>query len=77
MAPAGENIYDILRHLAAAAPEPRAGKSFLSELADLPQMFKIILTAPAARLDSHQPLEHLLHRLPEYRHAPDLCTTRT
>jgi len=44
MAPAGENIYDILRHLASAAPV--AGESsLLSDLADLPQTFKIILTA--------------------------------
>lgn len=44
MAPAGENIYDILRHLASAAPA--AGESsLLSDLADLPQTFKIILTA--------------------------------
>jgi uncharacterized protein (DUF58 family) len=44
MAPAGETIYDILRHLASAAPA--AGESsLLSDLADLPQTFKIILTA--------------------------------
>jgi uncharacterized protein (DUF58 family) len=45
MAPAGEVIYDILDHLAAAAPQPAApGRSFLGELADSPQIFKIILT---------------------------------
>ncbi len=37
MAPAGEIIYDILRHLAAAAPRP-PGRPFVAhELADLPQ----------------------------------------
>ena len=44
MAPAGEIIYEILRYLASAAPA--AGESsLLSDLADLPQTFKIILTA--------------------------------
>jgi len=44
MAPAGETIYDILRYLASAAPA--AGESsMLSDLAELPQTFKIILTA--------------------------------
>jgi uncharacterized protein (DUF58 family) len=46
MAPAGEVIYDILSHLAVAAPRPaESGHSFLEELAALPQVFKIVLTA--------------------------------
>ncbi len=44
MAPAGENIYAILRHLASAEPAD-SDRSVLSELVDLPQTFKIILTA--------------------------------
>ena len=45
VAPAGEVIYDILRRLAVAAPLPsEPGRSFLSELADSSQLFKIILT---------------------------------
>jgi uncharacterized protein (DUF58 family) len=44
MAPAGENIYTVLRHLAAAAPAD-SDRSVLSDLVDLPQTFKIILTA--------------------------------
>jgi uncharacterized protein (DUF58 family) len=44
MAPAGEIIYDILCHLASAAPAG-AESSLFSDLADLPQTFKIILTA--------------------------------
>ena len=44
MAPAGEIIYDILRYLASAAPSD-ADRSVLAELVDLPQTFKIILTA--------------------------------
>jgi uncharacterized protein (DUF58 family) len=44
MAPAGENIYAILRCLASAAPAD-SDRSLLTELADLPQTFKIILTA--------------------------------
>lgn len=44
MAPASENIYEILRKLATAAPE-ESDRSRLDELADLPQTFKIILTA--------------------------------
>lgn len=45
VAPAGEVIYDILRHLAVAAPQPsEPGRSFLSELAHSSQLFKIILT---------------------------------
>jgi len=44
MAPAGEIIYEILRYLASAAPGD-ADRSVLSELVDLPQTFKIILTA--------------------------------
>jgi len=45
VAPAGEVIHDILRRLAVAAPLPaEPGRSFLSELADSSQLFKIILT---------------------------------
>jgi uncharacterized protein (DUF58 family) len=44
MAPAGEIIYEILRHLASAAPAD-ADRSVLSDLVELPQTFKIILTA--------------------------------
>lgn len=44
MAPAGENIYAILRCLASAEPA-ESDHSLLGELADLPQTFKIILTA--------------------------------
>jgi len=45
VAPAGEVIYDILRHLAVAAPRPaEPGRSFLSEMADSTRLFKIILT---------------------------------
>ena len=44
MAPAGENIYAILRHLAAATLAD-SDRSVLSDLVDLPQTFKIILTA--------------------------------
>jgi len=44
MAPAGDNIYAILRCLASAAPS-ESDRSVLAELADLPQTFKIILTA--------------------------------
>src|ERR1700730_5758662 len=44
MAPAGEIIYTILRHLAAAAPAD-TDRSVIGELVDLPQTFKIILTA--------------------------------
>jgi uncharacterized protein (DUF58 family) len=45
VAPADEVIYDILRHLAVAAPQPaETGPSFLNELADSSQLFKIILT---------------------------------
>ena len=44
MAPAGEIIYTILRHLASSAPAD-SDRSVLSELVDLPQTFKIILTA--------------------------------
>ncbi len=46
MAPAGETIYDILRHLAFARPQPaEPGGNFLSELAEESQVFKIILTS--------------------------------
>ncbi len=44
MAPAGEIIYEILRYLASAAPAG-ADRSVLGDLVDLPQTFKIILTA--------------------------------
>jgi uncharacterized protein (DUF58 family) len=44
MAPAGEIIYDVLRHLACAAPAD-SETSDLSSLADLPHTFKIIITA--------------------------------
>jgi uncharacterized protein (DUF58 family) len=44
MAPAGENIYAVLGHLAAATPADSMS-SVLSDLVDLPQTFKIILTA--------------------------------
>jgi uncharacterized protein (DUF58 family) len=45
VAPAGDVIYDILGHLAVAAPlAPQPGRSFLSELADSSQLFKIIVT---------------------------------
>jgi uncharacterized protein (DUF58 family) len=44
MAPAGEIIYDILGHLATLAPQPATDRSFLHQLADSPQIFKIILT---------------------------------
>jgi len=45
VAPAGEVIYEILRRLAVAAPLPaEPGRSFLGELADSSQLFKIILT---------------------------------
>ena len=46
MAPAGEIIYNVLRHLAFV--EPRAAepdRSFLSRLAEEPHIFKIILTS--------------------------------
>lgn len=45
MGPAGESIYTILRHLAAAEPLPaQPGRSFLDELAAEPDVFKIIVT---------------------------------
>lgn len=44
MAPAGENIYAILRYLVTVALD-ESNRSVLSELVDLPQTFKIILTA--------------------------------
>ncbi len=48
MAPAGEIIYDILGHLAKVAQSaPATGRSFLDELAEAPQIFKIILTRQA------------------------------
>ena len=42
--PAGENIYSVLRHLATATPAG-SDRSVLHELLDMPQTFKIILTA--------------------------------
>jgi uncharacterized protein (DUF58 family) len=44
MAPAGENIYAILQYLASAVPAD-TDRSLLAELVDMPQTFKIILTA--------------------------------
>ena len=44
MAPASEIIYEILRHLASAAPAD-ADRSAIGGLVDMPQTFKIILTA--------------------------------
>jgi len=44
MAPAGDIIYEILRHLASAAPADSGG-SVIGGLVDIPQTFKIILTA--------------------------------
>jgi uncharacterized protein (DUF58 family) len=44
MAPAGEIIYDILHYLAAAKPAD-SDRSLLGDLAEMPQTFKIILTA--------------------------------
>lgn len=45
MSAAGEIIYEVLRHLATIAPCPAEdGLSWLKELADLPNVFKIILT---------------------------------
>ncbi len=46
MAPAGEIIYDVLRHLAFAQPRPAdPRRRFLSQLATESQIFKIILTS--------------------------------
>lgn len=48
MAPAGEIIYDVLRHLALVEPGPaEPGSGFLSQLVEEPQVFKIILTSQA------------------------------
>ncbi len=44
IAPAGENIYPVLRHLATATPTG-SDSSILDELVDMTQAFKIILTA--------------------------------
>jgi uncharacterized protein (DUF58 family) len=44
MAPAGQNIYAILHYLASAVPAD-THRSVLTELVDMPQTFKIILTA--------------------------------
>jgi uncharacterized protein (DUF58 family) len=45
VAPAGQIIYHILRHLALAAPRPaQPGRSFLSEMPDSSRLFKVILT---------------------------------
>ena len=43
-APAGEIIYEILRHLASAVPAD-SDRSAIGALVDMPQTFKIILTA--------------------------------
>ncbi len=46
MAPAGEIIYDVLRHLAFAQPQPaEPGRSFLAQFAEETHIFKIILTS--------------------------------
>jgi len=46
MAPAGEIIYDVLRHLALAQPQPaEPEQNLLSQLAQDTQIFKIILTS--------------------------------
>jgi uncharacterized protein (DUF58 family) len=45
LAPAGEVIYDILKRLAVAVPRiDEPGRSFLTDLADSSQLFKVILT---------------------------------
>ena len=45
LAPAGEVIYDILRHLAVAASRPaEPGPPFLTQVSSSSQLFKIILT---------------------------------
>jgi len=46
LAPAGEIIYDVLRHLAFVQPQPlERERNFLAQLADETQVFKIILTS--------------------------------
>ena len=46
MAPAGELIYDVLRHLATAQTQTsQDGGSFLSEIAEESDVFKIVLTS--------------------------------
>ncbi|MBI3670997.1 MAG: DUF58 domain-containing protein [Acidobacteria bacterium] len=46
LAPAGEIIYDVLRHLACAEPrQANAGRSFLEQLAEETHIYKIILTS--------------------------------
>jgi uncharacterized protein (DUF58 family) len=46
--PAGEVIYDILRQLAMAVPRPaEPSPAFLTEIADSPDLFKIVLTRQA------------------------------
>jgi uncharacterized protein (DUF58 family) len=46
LAPAGEIIYDVLRHLAFAEPRPAdAGRTFLEQLAEETHIYKIILTS--------------------------------
>ena len=46
MAPAGEIIYDVLRHLAFVQPQPiEPGRNFLLQLAEESQIFRIILTS--------------------------------
>ncbi len=45
LAPAGETIYDVLRHLAFAEPQPAdLGRHFLDQLAAETHIYKIILT---------------------------------
>jgi uncharacterized protein (DUF58 family) len=46
LAPAADNIYDILEQLAAIQPQqPEAGNNFLNDLARETQVFKIVLTS--------------------------------
>ncbi len=48
LGPAAENVYDVLRQLAAIEPhESEAGRNFLRELAGDSQVFKIVLTSQA------------------------------
>ena len=45
LAPAAENIYDVLQQLAAVQPQaPEPGRNFLNDLARETQVFKIVLT---------------------------------
>lgn len=45
MAPAGEIIYEVLRDLAFAEIKPGDGRDFLRQLAEEPDLFKIIITS--------------------------------